>query len=143
MYRILKIIAAILVLLAIISTPVLATTFTQGYVSSSPLSIGTVVSLADKGSNQIESTNETNDRQVLGVVGANSDNSIIDLQAKGSNIKIAVSGDSEILVTDSGGEIKQGDSLVISPLSGIAMKDNSSSKATKYLGIAKESFSSK
>lgn len=142
MYRILKIAAVNLLVLAFLSAPVLATSFTEGYDSLTPVRVGTVVSLARSGSNQIENTTEANDSRVLGVVAGATD-SIIDLQPKGSNIKVAVSGETEILVTDSGGEIKQGDSLVISPLSGIAMKDNSDAKATKYLGVAKESFSSK
>ncbi len=141
MYRILKFIAADLLLLIIFGVPVLATSFTEGYESSAPVKIGTVVSLSKTGSNQIENTTEANDSRVLGVV-AGANDSIIDLQPKGSNIKVAVSGETQILVTDSGGDIKQGDSLVISPLSGIAMKDNLDTKATKYLGVAKESFSS-
>ncbi len=143
MIRILKFVAASLLLLTIVSAPVLATSFTEGYESTTPVSVGTVVSLAKKGSNQIENTTETNDSRVLGVVGGDGNDSIIDLQGKGSNIKVAISGDSDMLVTDIGGEIKQGDSLVISPLSGIAMKDNSDSKASKFLGVAKESFSAK
>lgn len=121
---------------------VLATTLTESYISDKPIGIGTVVSLSKDKSNQIVSTTTTNDTAVIGVA-AEDNSSIIDLQAKNSNIKIATSGETEILVTDLAGNIKTGDYLIISPLSGVAMKDEQGFTATKYVGVAQEDFSSK
>ncbi len=117
-----------------------ATAFTEGYQSSAPVSVGTVVSISKNSSTQIEDSTKDNDSRMVGVV-ANASSSIIDLQPKGSNIRVAVSGEASVLVTDSNGEIKKGDYLIISPLAGIAAKDVTEAVASKYIGIAQESFS--
>ncbi len=119
-----------------------ATSFTEGYQSVSPVSVGTVVSLANNSTSQVENTTADNDTRVIGVV-ADASSSIIDLQPKNANIRVAISGQSQILVTDIDGDIKSGDQLIISPLSGVAMKDKSEQTASKYLGVAKDAFSSK
>jgi hypothetical protein len=132
------VLAAIFTALSLTSA-VYATSFTQGYVSTSGLSVGTIVSLSKEGSNNIEPTTAENDKRTLGVV-ANAEGAIIDLQPQGSNIRVAINGDAKVLVSNSGGDIKKGDYLVISPLAGIAEKDNNASKASKYVGVAQESF---
>ncbi len=117
-----------------------ATNFTQTYQSSAPLGVGTVVSLAG-GDNKIEKTTADNDSKTVGVVAPSNDSSIIDLQAKNTNLKVILNGQALIFVTDLDGEIKAGDSLIISPLSGVAMKDVQGYKASKYIGIAQQDFS--
>src|SRR3989338_8136512 len=109
--------------LVIFAPSLLATTVSQGYSSSKSESVGAVVSHSKTGENQIEDTTPENESRMLGVV-ASGNNALLDIQPKGSNIAIAVNGDAEVLVTDINGDIKTGDSLIISPLSGIAMKDN-------------------
>lgn len=119
-----------------------ATTFSQTYKSNGAIGVGTVVSLAKSGQYSVESTTSDNDTRVIGVV-SNSDSSIIDLQSKNTNLKVTLNGEAKILVTDIGGEIKAGDSLMISPLSGVAMKDAQGFPGTKYVAIAEQDFSSK
>lgn len=119
---------------------VLATSFTQGYQSTTSIALGTVVGISKDGSNQIEPATLSSDLRVVGVA-ADATGSIIDLQPKGSNIRVATSGDAQVLVTNSSGDIKKGDNLVISALSGIAARDSSDSTASKYIGVAQDSFS--
>lgn len=131
-------------LLLVVFSPVvaLATNFTESYVSDKPIGVGTVVSVTKDQSEKIENTTPDNDTGVIGVV-ASDNSSIIDLQSKNTNLKIALNGDAQILVTDLAGDIKKGDYLIISPLSGIAMKDAQGFRASKYLGLAQEDFSVK
>lgn len=129
----------LVVALFITGSYVQATSFTQGYISSTSVSLGTVVSIDKDGSNQIVPTTTSNDARTVGIV-ANANTSIIDLQPKGTNIRVAISGDSQILVTNSSGDIKKGDNLIISPLAGIASKDSADSTASKYIGVAQDSF---
>lgn len=130
-----------IVLGVFIPSLVLATTFTETYKSDKPVGVGTVVSLSSSQTSTIENTTPANDTGVIGVV-ASDDSSIIDLQSKNTNLKIALDGDAQILVTDLAGNIKTGDYLIISPLSGIAMKDGQGFPATRYIGVAQQEFSS-
>ncbi len=116
-----------------------ATSFTQGYQSSSAVSLGTVLSLSKDGGNTVEASTVENDTNMVGVA-ANAADSIIDLQPKGSNIRVAINGESQVLVSTTTGDIKKGDYLVISPLAGIAEKDTQDSKASKYVGVAQQEF---
>ncbi len=130
-----------LILSCLTWTLVYATAFTEGYQTTTDLSVGTVVSIAKNSNSQIEPTNPDNDSRLIGVI-APANSSIIDIQPLGSNIRVATSGDATLLVTDSAGDIKKGDNLIISSLAGIAMRDQANAIASKYLAVAKESFSS-
>lgn len=116
-----------------------ATTFTQSYQSTTSPVVGTVVSLSKQGGNLVEPTTPENDSKLVGVV-ADTTGSIIDLQSKDTNLKIASSSLSKILICNLGGNVKKGDLLIISPLSGIAMKDTLGFVASKYIGVATEDF---
>lgn len=120
-----------------------ATSFTEGYNSSIAVTTGTVVSVSKDGGKIIEPTTKDSDIRAIGIV-ADENQSIIDVQPKESNIRVAISGDTQILVTDIGGNIEKGDYLIISPLEGIAMKDSQDDEdiASKYIAIAQEPFTS-
>ncbi|HLC91605.1 MAG TPA: hypothetical protein VJC09_00975 [Candidatus Saccharimonadales bacterium] len=111
----------------------------QSYNSNTELTIGTVVSTDSPGGNNLELAKLDNEALMVGVV-TNTEDSLIDIQPNGSNITIAKTGEVLIIVTDATGDIKSGDNLVISSLSGVATKDTADSKAKKYIAIASESF---
>ncbi len=115
-----------------------AASIAQGYHSSESLIRGTVVSVG-KSANEVVATTQQNQRTVIGVAVGSSD-AIIDVQPHGSDVRIAINGDASVVVSDIGGDIKTGDSLIISPLSGVAMKDSRDSQATKYIAVANQNF---
>lgn len=119
----------------------LAASLSQGYHTTEAITAGTVVSLKKSGSNEIQTTDNTNEDLILGVA-VNSQNAIVDLQPSGSDVRVAISGEIPVLVTNSGGDIKPGDNLIISQISGVAMKDSTDATAKKYIGVASDSFSS-
>ncbi len=119
-----------------------AASLTQGYHIRSTAVIGTVVSSTKNGGSDIAPTTSDNQNQLVGViVGAK--NSIIDLQPKGTDVRVGLSGTVQLLVTDLNGSISKGDYLIISPLSGVAMKDTPEQTALKYIAVANEGFDSK
>jgi len=120
-----------------------ASSLSQGYHSSETISVGTVVSLTKSGSNEIQTTTSLNESSLLGVA-VDSKNAIVDLQPQGSDVRVAISGEAPILVSDTNGAIKAGDNLIISQVAGVAMKDSATNTtAKKYIAVASESFDNK
>lgn len=111
----------------------------QSYHSESELTLGTVVSTDSPGGDSLELAKLENEALMVGVV-TNTEDSLIDVQPNGSNITVAKTGQVSIIVTDATGDIKSGDNLVVSSLSGVATKDTSDSKAKKFIAIASQSF---
>ena len=93
---------------------------TQGFLATVPVATGSIVSLTKGTSNTVEKTTLENESTLVGVA-SNSSDSLIGLQSAGSQILVTVSGDANLLVTDLNGEIKPGDKLTVSALSGVAM----------------------
>jgi hypothetical protein len=121
------------------SVAVLAGAVTQGFKTSTPMPNGAVVSLAKGSSDTIEKTTYANESSLIGVTAAAKD-ALIDLQPAGSLIRVAVSGDTSVLVSDISGNIEPGDQLVISSLTGITGKLTTESAAKKVIGTAGEKF---
>ncbi len=131
---------AVLVLYALNPVTAIAASIAQGYKSSLPLASGTVVSV--KSGNEVAATTEQNQKTVIGVALGSSE-AIIDVQPHNSDIRIAINGEAPLVVSNVNGDIKAGDSLIISPLSGVAMKDSRDSQDTKYIAVANQDFSTK
>ncbi|MGZ6005158.1 MAG: hypothetical protein ACXWLH_03320 [Candidatus Saccharimonadales bacterium] len=130
---------AVLLFISVFPHTTSAGSLSQGYHSSQSITSGTIVSLTKSGSNEIETTNSSNENLMLGVA-VSSKNAIVDLQPSGSDIRVAISGEIPALVTNANGDIKAGDNLIISQIAGVAMKDSSSSNAKKFVGVASEPF---
>ncbi|HLC91695.1 MAG TPA: hypothetical protein VJC09_01455 [Candidatus Saccharimonadales bacterium] len=113
----------------------------QSYHSDAEVTLGTIVSTDSPGSKNLTIASLDNEALVVGVV-VNTKDTLVDLQPNGSNLSVATTGLVSLLVTNLFGDIKAGDNLVISPLSGVAAKDTADSNAKKYIAIANESFSS-
>lgn len=121
------------------SSVLAAGSLTQGYHSDKPLTLGTVVSVTKEGGSDIEKTTTDNEERLAGVV-VDAKDAIIDLQTKGTDVRVAINGDVNILASDLNGEVKAGDYLIASPLAGITMRDLSSGPNKKYVAIANQSF---
>ena len=133
---------AVLVLLVVVAANgvVFAGAVTQGFKANIAMPTGAVVSLAKGSSDTVEKTTYENESSLIGVSAAAKD-ALIDLQPAGSVIRVAVSGDTSLLVTDLNGDINPGDELVISPLSGIATKISDDVSTKKVIAAAGEKFS--
>lgn len=131
---------ALLFFVTSLSPTVSAASVAQGYHSAQPIVSGTVVSLTRTGSSEVKATDYSNEQLIIGVA-ANSKDAIVDLRPSGSDVRVAISGEVSLLVTNSSGDIKAEDNLIISPITGVAMKDTSDNTAKKYIGVASESFS--
>ena len=121
------------------SAHVVAGAVTQGFKAKTSLPTGSVVSLAQKSSDTVEKSTLDNEGSLVGVTATEKE-ALIDLQPAGSEVRVAVSGDTSLLVTDLNGEIKPGDQLVISPLAGIAMKFSDDLSNSKIVATAGETF---
>ncbi len=97
------------------------TTISQGYTTDAPLSVGTIVSLKKNTSDQVEASTTANNSNTLGVV-VNPDNSLLSVSNGKSQVQVATTGTLQVLVSDINGQIKRGDHITASPITGVGMK---------------------
>lgn len=119
-----------------------AAAISQGYTSDSELTVGSVVSLTNEGGQKVVKTNTSNDQLAVGVV-VSAEQSLIDILPAGSQVRVAINGDVQILVSTVNGDIKKGDRLIASPLSGIATLDWPPAPGVKYIAQAASDFNAK
>jgi hypothetical protein len=131
---------ALLASLMIISLPAVANSISQSYKSENTLPTGSLVSLTGDGSNNVEKTTTENEGLVIGVV-VDGSGSLVDIQSQNTDVRVAINGDVELLVSTQNGNIAKGDYLIASPLAGISTKDSPTAKNAKYIAIASEEFS--
>lgn len=104
----------------------------RGYASSDMgLQTGMVVALTldSSSSESVERATQDNSTRVVGIV-TTADNSLITVSSSGAKVLVENEGQVDAYVSDINGLIKQGDSLVISPLKGILMKNNANTPAS-------------
>jgi hypothetical protein len=84
------------------------------------MSVGALVSLAASGADSVSLADVGNAGNLVGVA---SEKPVLELSdGSSSSIKVVVSGVAEALVSDVNGEIKAGDKITPSPISGVGMK---------------------
>jgi hypothetical protein len=99
------------------------------------LPVGTLASFTnDTKDGMIESADTDNATRLVGVV---SKSALIELSSGTSEIQTVISGSSLALVSDINGEVKRGDKITASPISGIGMK---ATESTQVLGTAEQNF---
>jgi hypothetical protein len=108
-------------------------------INTNNVTTGTLLSLVPTGKNTVTPANDANANTLVGVVGdkpllelSNHDNSTEAVQA-------VVSGSALALVSDMNGEVKVGDRITTSPISGIGMKATASAE---IVGVAQSDLSS-
>lgn len=121
----------------VMSSAAYAVTVSQGYKSESDIPIGTIVSLSGRGDDEVEKATIDNQSQLVGVA-TGAENSVIDVQPKGTKVRVASSGNAKMFVTTLGGEITEGDKLVLSPIAGIATRSVSGTQG-RVVAVARES----
>ncbi|MBI5357629.1 hypothetical protein HZB74_02165 [Candidatus Saccharibacteria bacterium] len=98
-----------------------AQSLNQGYKSDEPLQKGMLVTERDDDSSKIVAVTHETLNKLKGVVIQQND-APFTVAAEGENVFVANSGIYEVLVSNENGEIKSGDYVSISSLSGVGMK---------------------
>ncbi len=125
-------------LLFTLFTPMIATAssvVSQGFKVNGQLSSGQAVSL--NGDTLSQATPE-NQNQLYGVVISQQD-AAISLSSGGNQVQVVTSGPASVIASDINGDIKTGDQLAASPISGVVMKATENGKS---LGVAQQDMSS-
>jgi hypothetical protein len=97
----------------------------QGFkTSDNSVVSGALVSLKQSASNTVELSTPANVQQLIGIAGTKS---LIELSSgTGSSVQVVTNGTTSALVSDINGNVKTGDRITASPISGVGMKATSS-----------------
>ncbi len=132
------IIAAITLLLSWLALPVAvqaASVVSQGFKVKDKFATGQAVALNN---DTLAAATIENQSQLYGVVITRQD-AAISLSNGLNEVQVVTSGPASVIASDLNGEIKTGDQLVPSPISGVVMKGT---EAGKSLGVAQQDMSS-
>lgn len=139
--RILATVALLMLVLASQNSPLGAqTAFTQGYGSDDVLQRGMIVRIKKDDSTKVSALKFEEIDAMYGVVVAPND-APVTLSSEGQKAFVATGGKYDVLVSSQGGEIKAGDYITISSLSGIGMRANKTE--SHVVGRALEDFNGK
>lgn len=109
------------------------TTISQGYVTSTNVAVGSIVSLESNSTDSVTPSSNENINNLFGVV-INNGTSILTLNnGDKTQVQVATSGILPTLVSDCNGSITEGDPVTASPLKGVGMKATTN---IKIVGIA-------
>lgn len=114
----------------------LAADVSRAFSSTQVLAPGTVVSQDTNNQNNVVAANEQTANNVLGAVVAN-DGSLLSIDTSASTVQVAVNGRANVLVSTLNGDIKIGDLIATSSISGVGAKATSTGKV---FGIAQHAF---
>lgn len=113
------------------------TLISQGFLTSSTIPIGSIVSLKNDSSDYVNASTVDNADAILGVV-INTADAQVSLSSNQSNqVQVVTSGIEQVLVSDINGNISIGDPITSSPIDGVGMKATSNAKV---VGIAQSAF---
>jgi hypothetical protein len=137
--RLLALVLAAFVFLALHGTILaLAADITRPFQSSELLPTGTLVSLAEGTEDTVKAANSENEEQLIGVV-VSSEDALINIDKTKVSVQVAVSGRANALVSDVYGDIKSGDLISRSPITGVGAKARPGSTV---VGVAQADFTS-
>lgn len=106
---------------SIIFVGVRAQDFTQGYATDDQLIRGSIVSRSATDDNKVDAANLDNLDRLFGVV-VRPDESALTITSDTTGVYVATTGKFEVLVTNLSGDIKSGDYITASSISGMGMK---------------------
>lgn len=113
-----------------------ASNVSQNFVTTTNLVNGSLVAFDNNSDKNVVAANSNNVSRLLGVaVGAQV--ALINLDQNQGNVAVVTNGSSNVLVSDINGEVKSGDVLTASPISGVAMK---ATAPTRGLGRVQADF---
>ncbi len=100
---------------------------------------GSLVSVVSNKPNTVETSNQTNASDLIGVAIPNNQ-SLIEVNPSHGTLQVATEGSTYALVCDLNGDISVGDQITVSPFNGVGMRANTGSSV---IGIAQSSFNAK
>lgn len=115
----------------------LANQFATGYRAEATLPAGMMVSVVDEDERLVEPANQGNIDDLLGVVISGED-AVFRVTSGDDDVQVVTSGLTEVLVTDTNGEISEGDYVTASSINGIGMR--SDQDHARVLGRAQSDF---
>ncbi len=138
--------SGLLYLLAVLVSPVLLAgvagaiaPISQQFLSSGAIALGSVVSLHQDSSDEVDASTTANANNIIGVV-ISADSSPISLSSNQNNqVQVATSGVVPVLVSNINGSISVGDEVTSSPVAGVGMKATSN---VKVVGISQGDLAS-
>lgn len=123
---------ALMALLALIGlsmvSPLNAQQLSQGYGSDAQLQKGMIVRLKQDDATKVEAVKSEDMERMFGVV-INANDTPITLSSEDQKVFVATVGRFDVLVSDQNGEIKAGDYVTVSAISGVGMKARSEEPA--------------
>lgn len=108
----------------------------QGYSSTSPLTVGDIVSIDKTNPTIVLAANLNNDSNLFGVVISNA-NSQLALSTGNNQVQVVSSGINSVLVSNINGPITAGEYITASMINGVGML---ASQSSEVIGIAQASF---
>jgi hypothetical protein len=126
-----------LALTAILSLPLAAQEFTQGFGTDQDLLKGEVVARVEGDETKVEKANQHSGDRLYGAV-VRAAETPVSLTDDTAGVLVATAGRFEVLISNLNGEIKTGDYLTASPIAGIAMKADD--RQVKTIGQALQDF---
>ncbi len=124
-----------LVSVTIFPLSAVAADVSQGYHASESMTAGNLVATTGN-DNQIALATTTNTDNLVGIVIA-ANSSLLSVNVTGSTLQVATGGLANGFVDDLNGEVKKGDPITVSPLSGVGMK---ATIPGRIVGIAQADF---
>lgn len=122
LHRLMAIVALFLLVALSVRSPLGAqTAFTQGYGADSILQRGMIVRIDKDDSTKVAAMNYDEMPNMHGIV-VDANDAPVTLSSEGQKVFVATGGKYEVLVSDQNGEVKAGDYITVSSLSGIGMK---------------------
>lgn len=110
-----------LIIFAIYARGVMAASIAEGFSSSQELPLGTVVSVSQFDPGKVEPTNVNNASFIAGIASS-PDGGLVTLGEQAGQAFVTINGDSPVLVSDLNGEVREGDLLGPSIISGVAQR---------------------
>lgn len=109
----------------------------QGFeATDSSIAPGALVSLKPNNANAVELANKDRTQRLIGIVG---ERPLIDFSSDTRAVSVVTTGVTSALVSDVGGEVKNGDKITASPIDGVGMK---AAEGTTVVGVAQADLGS-
>lgn len=114
------------------------TTISKGYTTQNRLALGTMVSLQGGDAEVVSASTTGNVGNLLGVIIDNSGSLLAISSDRAKQVQVATNGTAQVLVSDINGEVKEGDHITASPISGVGMKATGN---VRILGVSQSDMS--
>lgn len=124
------------------------TTISQSYSTKADLAVGSIVSLEKNTNDKVLAASSDNAENIFGVVISATGSLLTVTSDEENQVQVATSGTLPVLVSDFNGEIKQGDHITASPVTGVGMRATNNSRIIgiaqgEMVGIKKEKYKTK